>query len=370
MSIVPKIVSQSELPYDLDTFSLNGDDLKKFEGRYENLVFEGGGIRGIAFGGVLKFFEEHGLMKGIKRYAGSSAGAIIAATVAIGYTSNEIIDLLSTTDFMQFKDDSWGVVLDAYRFLSQYGIYKGDKLFEFFKKLVKDKQGDENFTFKQLYDKTGIELVITGTCLNKATTYYFHYLKWPDMPIALAVRISMSIPLVYKAIKINSQTPKYDDDGNVMHNEDGSIQMVTTEDVMVDGGLLNNYPIWVFDGKILGDSNIKGEQMQNSKTLGFKLMSQDEKRDSQLYYYDSPIHNIVDYMKALVDSMTIQIERGHIRKGYWDKTVSINTGSVHTLDFNIPQETKQLLVNTAYDATKNHFYCALNNVPNLLNEIL
>lgn len=43
-------------------------------------------------------------------------------------------------------------------------------------------------------------------------------------------------------------------------------------------------------------------------------------QSNQLYYYDSPIGNIVDYVKALIDSMTIQIERGHIRKGYWDKT--------------------------------------------------
>lgn len=360
---------QESLPYDLNCFKLEGDALKQFEGRYENLVFEGGGIRGIAFGGVLKFFEDHGLLKGIKRFAGSSAGAIVAAAVAVGYTGSEIISILTGTDFNQFKDDSWGVVLDAYRFLSQYGIYKGDKLFDFFKKLIKDKKGDENFTFKQLYDQTGIELVITGTCLNKASTYYFHYLKWPDMPIALATRISMSIPLVYKAIKINTQSPQYDENGNVILDCDGSPQLITTEDVMVDGGLLNNYPIWVFDGKTLGDNDIDADTMQNSKTLGFKLMSQDEKRDSTLYYYNSPIHNIIDYMRAFVDSMTIQIERGHIRKGYWDKTVSLNTGNIYTLDFSITPEQKEMLVKTAYEATKNHFYCKLNNLPNVLNEI-
>jgi predicted acylesterase/phospholipase RssA len=85
--------------YDLQQFSLKGDDLNQFCGKYENMVFEGGGIRGIAFGGVLKYFEEHDLMKYIKRVAGSSAGAIVAAAVAIGYNGEEVINILSETNF-------------------------------------------------------------------------------------------------------------------------------------------------------------------------------------------------------------------------------------------------------------------------------
>lgn len=356
--------------YDIKQFELNEDTLEQFKEKYENLVFEGGGIRGIAFGGVLKFFEQHKLMKYVKRIAGSSAGAIVAAGVAIGYTGNEIIDILSKTDFEQFKDDSWGVVFDVYRFFNSYGIYRGDKFLMWFQKLVKDKTQDENTTFKQVYENYGIELVITGTCLNRSITYYFHHSTWPDMPIALAVRISMSVPLIFKAITLHTKEHKLDSDGNKEFDDDGNPIMIDREDIMVDGGLLNNYPIGVFDGKTIGDPDIDEKAMENSKTLGFKLMSSYEKQDSVLYHYYEPINNIVDYMKAFIDSMTIQIERGHIRKGYWSKSVSINTGDIHTLDFNIPQETKDKLVQSAYDATKNHFYCQVHNIPNKLNNII
>lgn len=364
------MLSRPKVDYDLKSFTLKGDDLDKFCDKYNNLVFEGGGIRGIAFGGVLKFFEEHDLMKYIKRVAGSSAGAIVAAGVALGYNGQEIINILDKTNFNEFKDDSWGVVLDVYRFFTQYGIYKGDKFLDWFKALVKEKTGDENTTFKQIYDERGVELVITGTCLNRGITYYFEHRKWPDMPIALAVRISMSIPLIFKSIKLHTKEPDMDKDGNINTDKDGNPIMIDREDIMVDGGLLDNYPIWIFDGKTIGDDDVNEEDMKNSKTLGFKLMSSNEKQDDQIYHYYEPINNIVDYTKAFIDSMTIQIERGHVRKGYWDKTVSINTGDIHTLDFDLPRETKDLLIHNAYEATKNHFYCCLHDIPNEWNRIL
>ena len=49
---------------------------------YENLVIEGGGVRGIAFGGTLQKLEELGVLPNIRRVIGSSAGAITAGAVA------------------------------------------------------------------------------------------------------------------------------------------------------------------------------------------------------------------------------------------------------------------------------------------------
>jgi len=75
-------------------------------------------------------------------------------------------------------------------------------------------------------------------------------------------------------------------------------------------------------------------------------------------------------MKAVIDSMTSQIERGHIRSRYWDKTVSINTGHISTLDFSIPSDKKSELIKSGYESTKNHFYCQLHKIPNEWNRII
>ena len=48
--------------------------------------------------------------------------------------------------------------------------------------------------------------------------------------------------------------------------------------------------------------------------------------------------------------MSIQIERGHIRTGYWDKTVTISTHNVNWLEFNLPLNTKEKLIQQGYDA--------------------
>lgn len=352
--------------YNINDIKLNDEDID--EGLYENIVFEGGGIRGIAFGGVIKFLEEHSLCKSIKRIAGSSAGAIVAAALAIGYTGDEIIEILDKTDFNSFKDDSWGVMIDVYRFVTQYGVYKGDAFLSWFQDKVKSKCGDVNVTFKDVYERYNKELVITGTCLNRAQTYYFHHTTYPDMPIALAVRISMSIPLVFKAITLKRHEPRVDDEGNpIIVN--GKQIIDEFDDIMVDGGLLNNYPIWVFDGNTIGDDRISDEQMQKTKTLGFKLMSDSERKDYRLYHINDKIDNLVSYFTSFINSMTIQIERGHIRSGYWENTVCINTGNVSSINFNIPKQTKDRLIKSGYDSTKNHFYCKLQCIPNKWNEI-
>jgi NTE family protein len=296
-----------------------------FNSHFENFVFEGGGIRGIAFGGTIYYLEKHDLMKHIKRFAGSSAGSIVAAALSVGYSGKEIINILHNTNFKQFEDDSWGVVGDLYRIFTKFGVYKGEAFEEWFQTVLAKKTGNPDITFLEIYEKYGKELAITGTCLNTAETHYYHYTTYPHMPIKKAVRISMSIPVFFASVK----------EGNT---------------IMVDGGLLNNYPIWVFDGDTIGDSHVSDEQIVKSKTIGFKLMTDQEKQDYKLYHVDEKINNIFQYAKALINTLLIQIERGHIRSGYWKKTVAINTHNVSSLEFSLPEETKQKLIQTGYDS--------------------
>jgi len=311
----------------------------------DKLVFEGGGVRGIAFGGSLRFLEEHKILQQIKSFAGSSAGAIVATAVAIGFTSQEIIDVLQRTDFDKFKDDSWGVVLDLLRLLTQYGIYKGDAFYKWFANLLKEKTGNADITFQQIYEQYGTTLVITGTCLNKAKTFYFnrHNPDFANMPVAFAVRASMSIPLFWKAVKYQ-------------------------DDLLVDGGVLNNFPIYCFDGKCIGDPDVTDEQTKNSTTIGLKLMTESEKADSLIYHQDTPIGGPIDYAKAFLNAMLIQIERGYIRGNYWNRTVCINTHDISSLDFHIDNDKKMLLVHEGYIATKNFFYCRMNGIDNDMNK--
>ncbi|XP_019626164.1 PREDICTED: uncharacterized protein LOC109471315 [Branchiostoma belcheri] len=74
--------------------------------KFENLVFEGGGAKGIAYIGVCKVLEDAGILPQITRFAGTSAGAITAALLAIGLTPQEMLEELSSKNLLE-------VVLDA-----------------------------------------------------------------------------------------------------------------------------------------------------------------------------------------------------------------------------------------------------------------
>lgn len=303
-----------------------------FRQNFENFVFEGGGIRGIAFGGAIYYLEKYNLMAQVKRFAGSSAGAIVAAALAVGYKGTEIIDILQNTDFKSFmdgRDSIFYAVGDLWRFIKEFGLFKGEVFESWYSKILEDKTGNAEITFLEVYEKYGKELVITGTCLNTYETHYYHYKKYPNMPIKTAVRISMGIPGIFTVFKEPN-----------------------TGNVMVDGGVLNNYPIWVFDGEIIGDPNITDDDVSKSKTLGFKLMTNHEKDDYKLYHDKTAINNLSQFIKALVNSMLIQIERGHIRSGYWARTVCINTYNIDSINFDLTTEMKQKLIQSGYDSIR------------------
>src|SRR5690606_37994158 len=76
------------------------------------------------------------------------------------------------------------------------------------------------------------------------------------------------------------------------------------ENVYVDGGVLNNYPIWVFDGQYIGDNHYTPEEISKSRSLGFKLMTDQEKKDYKLYHSDASISGIIDFFTCLINSMS------------------------------------------------------------------
>src|ERR1041385_798007 len=107
---------------------------------YKNLVFEGGGIRGLAYPGALKILEEKGVIKNVERVAGTSAGAVTALMVGLGYNSHEIDSIIYTLKIQQFNDGK-NIFGKIRRIRKEYGIYKGDKLERWLAQVIKNKTG-------------------------------------------------------------------------------------------------------------------------------------------------------------------------------------------------------------------------------------
>ncbi|MCY8177299.1 patatin-like phospholipase family protein, partial [Bacillus inaquosorum] len=94
---------------------------------FRNLVFEGGGVKGIAYVGALEILEEHKILKSIRRVGGTSAGAIVALLVGLGYSSCEIEQKLKEVDLKSFMDSDKGIFRDYFRIVSDgHGWCKGN----------------------------------------------------------------------------------------------------------------------------------------------------------------------------------------------------------------------------------------------------
>jgi len=72
---------------------------------FRNLVFEGGGVKGIAYVGAMDVLKEKGILEQIQRVGGTSAGAINATLFALGFSNAEQHRILSKLNFKNFLDD-------------------------------------------------------------------------------------------------------------------------------------------------------------------------------------------------------------------------------------------------------------------------
>jgi NTE family protein len=70
-------------------------------GMYRNLVFKGGGVRGIAYMGAFEVLEELGVLKNIERVAGTSSGAIAVTLVSFRKNTTETLEIFNTLDLQK-----------------------------------------------------------------------------------------------------------------------------------------------------------------------------------------------------------------------------------------------------------------------------
>jgi len=285
---------------------------------YENLVFEGGGVKGIAYCGAIETLSTLGILQKIKRYAGSSAGAIIATLLAIGYTSNELLQIISNTDFGEFMKQDFGYLGDAINLFRNLGCTSGKSFEQFMSGYIQRKTGNNKYTFKDLYDNQDKELVITVTNLNRSIPMYISHHSHPDMPIKEAVRMSMRVPILFFPHKYN-------------------------KDYYVDGGLLDNYPLHVFDGEYPGDPQAVLNKVEpNPRTLGLKLILNNEEEDLEVYKRVD-IATEKEFLSQLISTLYVQSERKNMVPSFWKRTVSLHVDNIPITQFSLSDKEKENL---------------------------
>ena len=309
--------------------------------QYKNLVFKGGGIRGIAYTGAIEVLEEKHVMPGIENVAGTSVGSIVAALVSVGYTGREMKDIMFDLEIKLFNDGKWFFVGGQKRLRRNFGWYRGEAIEKWTAALIEKKTGNANITFGQLHklaltDKSYKDLYITATNLTLQKATIFSWRTYPDMPVKTAVKASTAIPLYYSAVVLDSsgqvvRKPRY------AHNSQ----------VFVDGGILENYPVELFDsGKIA-----------NKQTLGLNLTRPEQiayngKGDGLAPYTIATFGN---YMGALYNVIIEHLNRtSPLSQDKW-RTIYLSTDNINPKVRGITTEQKTKLSNNGRAAVTDFF---------------
>ncbi len=287
-----------------------------------NLVFEGAGIRGIAYCGALQKMEEKNWLRNVERVGGTSAGAVTALTVALGYSVAEIRHLISSTAFKKLNDGKFMFLGGINRMNKYFGWYRNKKTDEWLSNMIRAKTGNPDISFRQMKE-AGIfkELYVTGTCLNKQQLIIFSHETYPDMKIRDAVRISMSIPLYFEASFIDPQ-------GNVYYHPRDK----TGLDIVVDGGITGNFPIRMFDSTRYIESNVDTNQfIVNKETLGFRIDSDEQiikDLNGEPGLAPLPVNSLKEYLNAFYIIIIENLNRQPLVKDDWSRTISISSGNI------------------------------------------
>jgi len=297
---------------------------------YEYLVLSGGGIKGFGLVGAIEILEQLGITPKLKGIAGTSVGSIVAALLAIGYTSKEIIQIIIDMDVASIFDDKPGYICDAVNFVKDWGVCPGNRIMSIMSDLVHKKTADPNYTLSDLKRDKGITLVIVATDVNSEKSVYFHPFNsikaYSDISIVTAVRISCGIPLCFEPFEYNNR-------------------------YFVDGGVLDNFPLHVFDGTYPGDMSAKLNLCKpNHKVLGIKLVSAYDHNHSSTTF-----SNVFEYLGSFINMFLIENEKHQTVPGFWLRTIMINTPTYPITKFSLSKKEKQELIDLGRQQTSKFF---------------
>ncbi|PKR78973.1 hypothetical protein CEY16_04250 [Halalkalibacillus sediminis] len=275
-------------------------------------VFSGGGVKAFAFLGAIDVCEKKNIE--FTRVAGSSAGALIASLVKAGYKYEELYHMLDDVDLKEFLDQPfWMKNVPLLKWLLLYyrmGLYKGDALENWIDEKLQ-KKGLR--TFGDLPDKA---LTIIGTDLTNGRMAVFpndlskvYGINPKDFSIAKAVRMSASIPYFFQPVTI--QKSKHQ------------------KSLIVDGGVLSNFPYWVFNQK---------SELKARPSIGIKLNANYSSIPKQ------KVNNSVDLLHALFLTMLQAHDARHISKDNAKDIIFIPIKDIHATNFELSKEEKSYLI--------------------------
>ena len=314
---------------------------------YRNLVFKGSGVRGIAYMGALEVLEKMDVLKNIRRVAGTSSGAIAATLVSFRKNTAETLALFNTLDLKKVPQravngSGKNIILlknseNYTRLFEKFGWYSSEYFHNWLRLIIANQcRGNPRATFSD-FQKLGYrDLHIVASNISRHRAEVFSVDTTPDVLVADAVRMSMSIPLFFEALRFNGER-------------------MGAGDYYVDGGLFNNYPIHIFDQELYAKESRMYRDGINWETLGLFLFP------SKLYdttHVDTP-KNLWEFLDLTIRSLYDSHQISNLAENVVDKqrTIEISDCGISSTQFDLSPESEEFrrLYTAGIEATNKFF---------------
>ena len=356
-----------------------------------DLVFEGGGAKGSVFAGALEVFIAAGHEPA--RLVGTSAGAITAALLAAGYTPAEMLAAVNEqrdgkprfASFMDVPDPAdfdaqlraecqlqnaldlvnlpgvpeWverridamliGQLLahsahfrQLFGFVECGGLFSGRAFVEWLNEKLESHGIARGCTLGQMFAERGRDLSLVVTDTTNREMLVLNHRTAPDVPVAMAVRMSMSIPFVWREVVWQKPWGPY-------------LGVDKTDARIVDGGVLSNFPIDLVASKDERIQRIMGADTDPTASLNLGMLIDEEiavpgvdgkpKRDNPL--------RTVRRVQRLTDTMTGARDNALIQ-AYSTEVCRLPAKGYGTTEFDMPKTKIDALVQAGRDAMTAH----------------
>ena len=362
-----------------------------------DLVFEGGGAKGMVFVGAMQAFEARGHSHG--RLLGASAGAITAALLAAGYGSGEMLEALAEKDengrsvfasFMgeppapdpqELKTSAVRDLLEAIdlplvpealetrlddrivewlgshtkgrhllSFVDKGGWFSADNFLAWLRKRLDSgtlggrARDFSRMTLAEFFAATGKDLTLIASDTTGGRMLALNHNTAPGLPVVYAVRMSMSIPLLWQEVTWQKEWGTY-------RGQDISGHAI------VDGGLLSNFPIELFLSDLKPVTDLMGPRTSRY-VIGLLI---DESRGvpgaesgGQTGGFDLSGLETVKRISSLVDTMLSARDKMVI-DAFESMVVRLPARGFGTTEFDMTEERKGLLVGAGKDEMEKYF---------------
>ena len=207
-------------------------------------------------------------------------------------------DFIINFNFTKLKGE-----IDSINLFENYGIQDGERLKLLFIKFLESKINKKDITFDELYKLTNKKIIIIGTNLTTGKEKVFSVDETPEVSVILALRISTSVPVIFTPVLFN-------------------------DELYLDGGLVNNFPI---------------NHCPKKSTIGFYIKNS----------CNNKIESVTNLITTVLSLVVDTISEKNIKK-YIKNVVQIKNTEYNITNFDINLEYKLKILNLGYNEAQKY----------------